>query len=409
MFVAAMLDAFPALNESCQRDLSDAGLLQHVSIERQTGHSQSLAVLRFVVTLNSHAPEHTGSYAQLQRLLASSQLGEKVRQRALSLLQLLAQAEAHVHGVPIADVHFHEIADWDSLVDIVAAASIIEHSAIHSWSCAPLPLGSGLVSTQHGQLPIPAPATAYLLNGLSVVDDGLPGERVTPTGAAIIRYLLSDDDGRLSPSVQRPAGRLHAVGCGAGQRNLPDRPNIVRCSVIEQTAVSEVHACRPGIDPLISTPAEALHNDQPNAPSIKQVVQIGFDIDDMTPEEISVALNHIRAGVGVLDANFVLGVSKKGRAVFIVSVLCKPDAVDSVSALCFTETSTLGLRVLPIERRVLERHMHSVVDEYGPANVKSAERPEGTTSKVESDDISAIPGLHARRLRAQQLREPFET
>ena len=233
MFVSAMLDAFPDHVQSCWGDLQDAGVLHHVNIDLTSGTSGGLAVKRISVEHRSSQASRTGNYRDIRRWLEKSQLDRAVGQRALTILRLLAEAESQVHAVDVDQVHFHEVADWDSIADIVAAASVIERSRVDSWSCAALPLGSGLVNTEHGRLPVPAPATARLLQGIAVWDDGESGERVTPTGAAIVRYLLSNDEGDLEPGDNRPSGVLCAVGSGAGQRDLQQRPNILRCIVFD--------------------------------------------------------------------------------------------------------------------------------------------------------------------------------
>ncbi len=381
MFVAAMLDAFPDSQTACWGDIEAAGLLQHVNIQLVLGATQGLAAKKFQVTLRKTPAKRTGRYADLRQWLEQGALASDVKIRALAILHTMAIAEAHVHGVSIDDVHFHEIADWDSLVDVVASASLIEHSAIDSWSCSALPLGSGLVNTEHGQLPVPAPATLHLLQGFPMWDDGDPGERVTPTGAAIVRHLFTDSDGALIPADQRASGSIQGIGCGAGQRTLKTRPNMLRVVVTENTTQH-------------SLSDDVLHD---------EVLQIACDIDDMTPEELAVSLEYIRAFSGVIDASFHIAMGKKGRASFKVVVMCQSAVEHDVCNGIFLETTTLGMRVSKIQRKILKRKAHTLVDDMGQAGIKVAERPAGKTAKVESDDLALRPGLQARRLRAQQL------
>ncbi len=404
MFVAAMLDLFPEQFESCWQDLHDCGVMAHVDVSLQPGMSKGLSVKRLHVALKAQPAKRTGNYRDLRQWLADSALDKAVKHRAQSILLTLAEAEAHVHGVDIEQVHFHEVADWDSIVDVVAAASLIERAGPLSWSCGPLPLGSGLVKTEHGMLPIPAPATAWLLRQLPVWDDGEPGERVTPTGAAIVRSVLAMEDARPSDHVVKPSGALQASGCGAGQRELQQRPNVLRCLMIEVSNEATPSAGSVDDDRLQGA-ALLAGTDQ----LVDQVVQLSFDIDDMTPEELSVSLEHIRAESGVLDASFLLGMGKKGRALFAVTVLCRPEDEATVSARCLEETSTLGMRVQVLHRRTLERELHEVVVGDDAAGIKVVRRPSGVlTVKVESDDLAATPGLQARRERARRLREAFE-
>ncbi|ASJ71354.1 LarC family nickel insertion protein [Granulosicoccus antarcticus] len=402
MFVAAMMDLFPEHADACWQDLVDCGVMQHVSVTLESGLSNGLAVKRLQVKLQQKPAKRTGNFKDLRAWLEASALQASVKLRAQAILHLLAEAEAFVHGVDIERVHFHEVADWDSIVDVVAAASMIERSGVASWSCAPLPLGSGLVQTEHGKLPIPAPATAWLLRELPVWDDGEPGERVTPTGAAIVRHVLStaNDQQPLQSQARPPIGTLVSIGCGAGQRDLQQRPNVVRCLLI-----STEKANAPSLSvqdlPLAELGAGQL---------IDEIMQLSFDIDDMTPEELSVSLEYLRQESGVLDASFQLGMGKKGRAMFAVTILCRIADEPAVSDRCLEETTTLGMRVQKLQRRTLQRQHHTVSGTQNKAGIKTARRPDGVvTAKVESDDLVPTRGLQARRRLAQELRAPFES
>ena len=410
MFVAAMLDLFPDSLDSCLRDLDASGVTEHVSVALNTGKSHGLAVQRFCVEHKTSRPRATGNYRDLRQFLKQSSLEDMVCKRALLLLQLLALAESRVHGVDINEVHFHEVADWDSIADIVAAASVIERNSIDKWTCSRLPVGSGLVKTEHGMLPIPAPATQVLLEGLVTWDDGVPGERVTPTGAAIIRHLFNadtrcDTDSSAYTDVslaftQRPQAIGIASGTGAGQRDLPDRPNTIRCSlyVVDTSDIERGVAATPPV-PL---DMQGFDHD------IDQVAQLDFAIDDMTSEELAVALQFIRQTDGVLDVSHSTSYGKKGRMMSDVTVLCLPENESVISRLCFTETSTLGMRVQLLTRRVLKRRELRAEDEVGSAGLKQVDRPlphgdHQSTIKVESDDLRRIAGLYGRRSRANQL------
>ena len=167
-----------------------------------------------------------GGYTEIMARIAAAALAPGTAQHAEAILTILGEAEARIHNVPLADVHFHEIADWDSLADVVGAGSVIAALGDAVWTVSDLPRGGGLVRTQHGLLPAPAPATAAILSGYRWRDDGVGGERVTPTGAAIVRHLatFSGDFG---------ARRLAATGTGAGTRELPGMPNILRALVFD--------------------------------------------------------------------------------------------------------------------------------------------------------------------------------
>jgi uncharacterized protein (DUF111 family) len=261
----------------------------------------------------------------------------------------------------VDDVHFHEIGDWDSLMDVTAAGSIAAALEGARWSVSALPRGDGLVRTRHGLLPVPAPATAWLLEGFAWRDDGIGGERVTPTGAAILRHLVAQPQPRV-------AGRLHATGTGAGTRELPGQPNILRAVLFEEASAA-------------STTDE------------EDILELCFEIDDMTAEEIGVAADRLRAVPGVRDLVLVPAIGKKARPVHTFRLLLEPGERERVAEACFTETSTIGLRWQMARRAILPR----VLSEAGSLRVKTVTRPAGPSHKVESDDLAGLAGLEARR------------
>ena len=264
-------------------------------------------------------------------------------------------------------MHFHELADWDSLLDLVAAGCIA--GALHGaqWTAAAPPLGGGIVCTEHGLLPIPAPATAQLLTGYPWRDDGIGGERVTPTGAAILRHLVP----AAACDASRGGGRLVASGCGAGTRELPGTPNVLRALVFERQSVAGNDA----------------------------VAVVEFDVDDMSGEEIALAAERLRAEHGVIDVSVGTRVGKKGRPVTDFRVLAEVATAETVVRSCFVETSTLGLRLREERRRLLSRAEMATAIDGSPLRVKVAQRPDGKrTAKTAHDDVATAPGLAARRL-----------
>src|SRR6185437_10213994 len=213
MFVAAMLDALPALRDRVLAD-ARAALPAGYGVELAERRSGALRGLGFGLTGHGYGHHHQhhedGSFPKMAARIRGAGLGDGTADKAVGILTLLAEVEATIHQVPLEDVHFHEIADWDSLIDVVASGSIAAALDGARWTVSPLPRGGGLVKTQHGMLPVPAPATAALLTGFEWRDDGVGGERVTPTGAAILRYLVKPAD------AASAAGRLAASGTGAG-------------------------------------------------------------------------------------------------------------------------------------------------------------------------------------------------
>lgn len=391
MFVAAMIDAMPALETAVRGEL--AAVQPAWSAESATCEAASggLRASRFAVPdrgarrLEPHdraieAGAHGGTrYVDLVDQLESAAISEGTRKHALALLALLGDAEARVHGISLANVHFHELADWDSMLDLVAAGTIASLLEGAVWTASPLPMGSGTTRTAHGLLPVPPPAVTALLVGYPWHDDGVPGERITPTGAAVLRHLVP----AVACTGKRDAGRLLAVGSGAGTRVLPGIPNILRVMVFER--------------------ASTLAGDT--------IAVIEFDLDDMTGEEIAIAADRLRERPGVLDVSTGTRQGKKGRPLTSFRVLAEPRAAEDVAATCFLETSTLGLRLREERRRVLRRQEVAVAVEDGSVNVKLAERPLGKHSaKAAHDDIAAVDGLgERRRRRAEFERKALES
>jgi len=315
----------------------------------------------------SHAGA-AGDYRDMRSRIARARLTEGAAGQALAILALIAGVEAELHGVPIEEVHFHEIADWDSLADVVAIGSIAAALEDTTYSVSDLPRGGGLVKTRHGLLPVPAPATVALLKGFAWRDDGIPGERVTPTGAAALAHLVGP-----SPAGF-PRGRLIAVGAGAGMREIEGLPNVLRALVLDRESDRDV--------------------------SPSEVAVLSFDVDDMTGEEIAVSADRLRAESGVLDLTIGMRLGKKGRPVHDFRLLARTEAVEAVAARCLTETSTLGLRWRVESREVLPRKEGFAPTPAGNVRVKRAVRPDGEISaKAENDDVGGDSFAARRRFR----------
>jgi pyridinium-3,5-bisthiocarboxylic acid mononucleotide nickel chelatase len=371
MFVAALLDAFPEVRP---RVLADARAVLPAGCEGQVCETRSGILRGLSFGLVGEPSDHcrgAGGFLDMVGRIQSAALADGSAEQAVAILTLIAGVEAAIHQVPIEDVHFHEIADWDSLLDVVAAGSIAAALPGARWTVSPLPRGGGLVKTRHGLLPVPAPATAALLTGFAWRDDGVEGERVTPTGAAILRHLVGPNG-----SGSSPGGRLVSIGTGAGTRTLPGIPNVLRALVFE---VERALAAR------------------------ERIVVLSFEIDDMTGEEIAVAADRLRAFEGVLDLTIAQVQGKKGRLMQSFRLLLQPDRSDAVIERCFLETSTIGLRVTDEQRVALPRRLARAEADGIAIGIKTAERVGGVTTKAESDDLLA-DSLEARR-RLKRLAE----
>ncbi len=372
MFISSMLDAFPQFKKDLGQVIVDAGFPDLVELETVDHDDGTLTGTRFTVTATEQeGHHHHRHYSDIINRLQGSELGTMTRRNALEIFRLIAEVEATIHGKKVADVAFHEVGAWDSIADIVLAAHLIASVGADSWSISAIPAGSGFVETAHGRIPVPAPATARLLEGFELVDDGLKGERVTPTGAAIIKFL--------SPLRRIPPGLiLDGTGYGFGQKVFSGISNMVRVAAF---TVSEV--------------------DLPWTHD--QVMRLSFELDDQTPESTADALERLRALDGVLEATQHAYWGKKQRQGFSIAVLCQPGVVDSVTRRCFAETTTLGVRRELIDRATLPREEVVVsVDEIA-YRVKVSRRPEGYTAKVEMDDLLAA-GLSRQEQESVRVR-----
>lgn len=317
---------------------------------------------------HEHAHNHR-AWRQIRTELLASGLDAAILNVAVGIFTVLAEAEGRVHGVAADAVSFHEVGASDSIADIAAAAVLIEAIGAASWSISALPLGAGRIRTAHGIMPVPAPATALLLEGFDMLDDGIPGERVTPTGAAILRYLK--DGGMLG---HRPAGRLAGRGIGFGTRTLPGTSNCVRVLVTETAAQQGI------------------------ASGHRTLGVIAFEIDDQSGEDLAAGLDRIRIVRGVHDIMQMAAIGKKGRMAVHVQVLAAPDALPEVTAACFRETTTIGLRTHLVEGQALQRRTARMIIDGASVDVKLVERPDGRTGKAEADHLLGLPG-HSTRTR----------
>ncbi|MEM8663122.1 MAG: LarC family nickel insertion protein [Pseudomonadota bacterium] len=360
MFVSAMADAFPLEGEAALKDVA--------AILPATLRPTLRAVTRHGITARHFTVEGEGppaptTFEGQSTLIEAAPLPELVRDGATDILRRLAETEAAIHGIDVHSVHFHEIAEWDTLADVVAAASLLTRLENPRFAVSPLPLGAGRIQSRHGPLPVPAPAAAKLLEGFDVVDDGIGGERVTPTGAAILASLSR------SPLPRAPM-RLATTGHGAGTRQMEGVANILRVLVLEESTA---------------------------APDTDLVAVIAFAVDDMTGEEIAIAADRLRAVDGVLDLTLTPRLGKKGRPEHLFELLTRPDARDTVVTRCFEETTTIGLRHRLEQRATLPRQVESAETGGRTVRRKRTARPGGETLKVEAGDVADGKNLAERR------------
>lgn len=285
-----------------------------------------------------HAPARP--YRAIRELLASAPLPERVRQIAQRVFWELAQAEAAVHGMDPEDVHFHEVGSTDAIIDVVGCALALESLGIEALEASPLHLGSGFVSMAHGRMPVPAPATLRLVQGLEAYQTTVRGELVTPTGAALVRALCR----RVGPM---PRMRIERTGWGAGAKEF-EIPNVLRAVLGEPVDESG-----------------GLHRDE--------VVELETNLDDITPELLG-ALIERTMEQGALDAWVTPATMKKGRPGHVFHVLASADRLEPMAGLILRESTALGVRYRSLNRLTLEREWITVTTSAGDVRVKVGRR-----------------------------------
>lgn len=294
-------------------------------------------------------------YREIRALLERAALPARVRERALRVFRVLAVAEGKIHGVSPDEVAFHEVGALDAIVDVVGAALCLEHFGVDEVLVSPLPLGSGFVRTQHGVMPVPAPATLELLTGFPVRPEDGATELVTPTGAALVAALARPGTpGEIVP---------RAVGYGAGERELADRPNLLRVILGERATTSAASA---------SVAAGA-------GPGLlrETMVVLEANVDDMNPEILPAAVEALFAA-GARDVTLAPVMMKKGRPGTLLQVIAAPADRERMAGVMLRETSTIGVRTHAVERLLLPREQCRVDTRFGAIRVKVVTLPDGS-------------------------------
>ena len=325
MAVGALIDAgAPAAEVMDALRSLDTGARYEVEKTARRGISAS----KFRVHLDP-APQKHRHLSHILEMIDAAPLGVRAKTNASAVFQRLGQAEAKVHGVAIEKVHFHEVGAADSIADIVGVCVALDLMGVEEVHISPINVGSGTVETEHGTLPVPAPATAELLAGMPVYARGPAMELTTPTGAALAATLAS----RFGPL---PAMRIASIGHGAGDRDFPQHANVLRVLIGERTTATEAT--------LVSV--------------------IEANIDDSSPQVLGYALDRLMEA-GALDVSLSPIQMKKNRPGSLLRVIAKPEDQELLTQVIFAETSTLGLRMYAAERRVEERRVEEVETPWG--------------------------------------------
>jgi len=346
MTVAALVDAGADFATLEQR-LRDSGLpFTAVSLAREW--KGGMAGARFSVRAEIQAPSR--HWKHIRTLLQQATLPERARQLALDIFGTLAVAEAQVHGCTPDEVHFHEVGAMDSIVDIVSSALAVDLLDVSSFSCSAVPVCAGSVRGDHGVMPLPAPATARLLLGFTLVPIDGALETVTPTGAAILATLCALPGQRVASAP--PAMRLLATGTGMGSAELPGRPNVLRVLLGERVEA-----------PRMGTRGET------SGTAIGQAVIIEAAIDDMDPRLYGSVAQSLFAA-GALDVALLPLQMKKQRPGSLLSVLARPELEGVLTEIMLRETTTLGVRSHDVRRTELARRHERVATRFGELRVK---------------------------------------
>ena len=306
-----------------------------------------------------HAHAHR-SLPEIRSLIDKTALSLAGRERAKAMFQRLAEAEARIHQMPVEQVHLHEVGELDSIIDIVGAVFAMEWADADRVVCSPLNVGSGVVQSAHGLFPVPAPATLALLGDAPVYGGTVPKEMVTPTGA-LIATTYAHAFGPL------PAMSIERIGYGAGGRDNPGTPNVLRVVIGRAADASSL---------------------------AERVAVIECEIDDMNPQLFGTAMERLYAA-GALDVFYVPVQMKKNRPGTLLTVIAPPQLRAALSDVIFRETTTIGLRHSEVEREVLRREIVAVETSLGPVRFKLAWRDGRVVNAVpEFEDCAALSRTH---------------
>jgi hypothetical protein len=359
MLVGALADG-GADRGAIARALESFGI--GAAIEWQRVQRRGINATKFCVTADQ-PPKHR-HLSGILKLIHTAELPATVKSKAEQVFRVLGEAEAAVHGVDIEKVHFHEVGAVDSICDIAGICLALELLGIERILCSPINVGSGTVETEHGILPVPAPATAKLLQGKPIYSRGPALELTTPTGAAVVT-ALSAGFGAMLPM------RVQSIGYGAGDHDFAEHANVVRVMIGQASGAAE------------ST----------------TVTVIEANIDDASPQLIGYAME-LMLDAGALDALVLPAQMKKGRPGVQIQVITEEDKREELVAILFRETTTLGIRFHTAERRVMAREFHEVQTPHGIVRVKAGAngfQPEYEDARR----IAAISGVPLKQIIAE--------
>lgn len=301
--------------------------------------------------MHDHHHEHSSMDGIRHIVCDHLKISESVKKSVMDVYGIIAQAESEVHGKPVTDIHFHEVGSKDAVADVTAVCLLMEELDVEKVYASPVHVGSGTVKCAHGILPVPAPATANILKGIPVYGGEIKGELCTPTGAALLKYFVSE-------FCDMPLIKIEKIGYGMGKKDF-ERANCVRIILGETSSKKD------------------------------DVLELSFNLDDMTPEKIGFAMDRFFEA-GALDVYTVPVGMKKQRPGTLMRVLCKEAETEKMVQEIFHHTTTNGIRQAHLERYVLNRRMETIESEWGPVRRKIVNGYGTERSKLEYDDVSRI-------------------
>lgn len=305
---------------------------------------------------DNHHHEHHHQHHKLSdisQIISKLNFSDQVKKNALEIYNLIAEAESHAHGVKVEEIHFHEVGNKDAIMDVTAVCYLIELIGADKILASPIHVGSGSVHCAHGILPVPAPATEYLLRGIPYYQGEIKSELCTPTGAAILKYFAT-------AFVPQPMMKIENVGIGCGKKDFP-AANIVR----------------------------AFFGEEVSASMEDKIIEFDANIDDMTAEEIGFAMDRLFAA-GAREVFTSSVYMKKNRPGTLITVICSEDKKDEILKTFFKHTTTIGIRQKVCDRYILKREMSVVKTPLGEVRKKTSEGYGSSKSKFEFDDIAKI-------------------
>lgn len=342
------------LNEPTETDhKQDHGHSHHHSHDE--GHSHSHDHDHSHSHGHTHADHHHRHLSEIIDLIDKADITDSARKIAKEIFHFIGEAESRVHNIPIEKIHFHEISAVDSIIDIVGCAVLIDRLGKITTYSEPICVGHGMVNTQHGLLPIPAPATAKLLQGMPHYKGDEKGERVTPTGAAILRYL--------NPAFESPTINIERAAYGPGKKDFIG-PNVLRLSLgtLQQASSS--------------------------------IFSIETNLDDCSPELLGSDFQNQLLDTGAIDFTLTQALMKKGRPGHLLSVLVAQENLEAVCDFILENTTAIGVRYYPVNRRILDRSEESVSTDFGDVRVKTVTTPSGKKrQKADYEDLARVAKL----------------